>query len=82
MNEQENEILDGLLAFRTLGLDASPTLCVGQSCDLKYEGGGYRVWLSRCGIDDGEPFENTITIEHLDARGHWIEIVRYDGDAR
>lgn len=59
-----------------------PTLCVSQACDLKIElRGEVRVWLSRCGLDDGEPFARTIYIELFDAdQGRWVDVGHYDGD--
>ena len=43
-------------------LDNMETLCEGQADDLKIDDGNFRVWLSRCGIEDGMPFDNAITI--------------------
>lgn len=49
--------------FTLQELQRMKTLCVGQADDLKYEGDGVRVWLSRCGVKDGEPYENKVTVE-------------------
>lgn len=61
-------------------LEALPTLAVGQSCDLKIEekdhGGMRRVWLSRCTVDDGEPYDNKVTIERI-RDGRWESVVTY-----
>ena len=38
-------------------LEALPTLCVGQADDLKIDTGEERVWLSRCGPEDGEVYQ-------------------------
>lgn len=57
-------------------LEALPTQCVGQADDLKIEGDGVRVWLSRCGVADGEPYENKVTVEkwiHL----YWETVETY-----
>lgn len=64
-------------------LEALPTLCQGQADDLKIEGGGVRIWLSRCGIEDGEPCENKVTIEESRIRypgGNidWVEVGWYE----
>lgn len=42
-----------------------PTLATGQADDLKLEDLdlGYRVWLSRCSIADGEPYNNKVSVE-------------------
>jgi hypothetical protein len=43
-------------------LESLPTLCVGQADDLKIDTPIRQVWLSRCGIADGEPCENKVTV--------------------
>ena len=54
-------------------LEALPTLSTGQSDDLKDDDGdGQRVWLSRCGVADGEPYPNKVTIETLED-GRWVD---------
>ena len=56
------------------------TLCVSQADDLKAEGDGVRVWLSRCGVEDGEPYPNKITIERYNEDGGgWYEAETYEG---
>lgn len=59
-------------------LDMMPTLCVGQTDNLKIEEPGYRVWLSRCTIADGEPCNNKVTTECL-VEGHWTITDIYPG---
>lgn len=63
-------------------LDAMPTLCVGQADDLKVEGaddeGQYRVWLSRCSVEDGEPFDNKVSVERFQ-NGSWSTVTEYPG---
>lgn len=50
--------------YRLAELEKLPTLCIGQADDLKIDKPGkYRVWLSRCGQEDGEPSSNKVTIE-------------------
>jgi len=46
-------------------LESLPTLSVGQADNLKVDTGTVRVWLSRCTVDDGEPYNNKVTIECL-----------------
>jgi hypothetical protein len=60
-------------------LESLPTLTQGQADDLKIDGGQYglRIWLSRCGIEDGEPCNNKVTIEEYDGR-RWNEIGWYE----
>lgn len=62
-------------------LRAMPTLAVGQADDLKSDssdgsGGGVRIWLSRCGVEDGEPYPNKVTVEHL-IEGRWVKHSEY-----
>lgn len=64
-------------------LSALPTLAVGQIDDLKYEGThnstDYRVWLSRCGIEDGETWEHTGSLEILND-GKWTIAMTWNAD--
>jgi hypothetical protein len=54
-------------------LEAMPTLSQGHFDDLKVDTGTMRVWLSRCTVEDGEPYNNKVTVEVL-KDGKW-EIV-------
>ena len=58
-------------------LENLPTITVGQADDLKIDKGGVRFWLSRCGIEDGEPCDNKVTIEEYQD-GRWIEVGWYE----
>lgn len=57
-------------------LEALPTLSVGQTCNLKADDGEVRVWLGRCGVADGEPYNNPVTIETLED-GRWVTSHRF-----
>jgi hypothetical protein len=57
-------------------LEALPTLAVGQADDLKIDDGETRIWLSRCGVEDGEPYANKFTVEKL-INGRWVETKTY-----
>ena len=63
-------------------LEALPTLSTGQADDLKVEGeddrGRYRVWLSRCTVEDGELFNNAVTVERFDG-DRWYNAETYPG---
>jgi hypothetical protein len=48
--------------YRLDELEALPTLCVGQADNLKIEEPTRRVWLSRCTVADGEPYDNKVTV--------------------
>jgi hypothetical protein len=58
-------------------LEAMPTLSQGQADDLKIDSGTVRIWLSRCGIEDGEPCDNKVTIEEY-VDGRWVEVGWYE----
>jgi len=61
-------------------LEAMPTITQGQADDLKVdEGDGIRIWLSRCGVEDGEPCNNKVTIEELQG-GSWVEVGWYEAE--
>lgn len=44
-----------------------PGLADAHGSDLKVDNGLMRVWLSRLGTDDGEPFARTVHVEEWDA---------------
>ena len=55
-------------------LEAMPTLTVGQADNLKIENETIRIWLSRCSVADGEPYDNKVTVEMYDNHeGKWYE---------
>lgn len=60
-------------------LEALPTLSQGHTDNLKYEDldVGVRVWLSRCGVEDGEPYPNKVTVERL-VDGRWEAVEQYE----
>ena len=60
-------------------LQSMPTLCVGQSDDLKIETPTLRVWVSRCGVADGACCEGHISVEKL-ADGRWQKKTDVHGD--
>ena len=55
-----------------------PTLATGQTCNLKIDTGDVRVWLCRCGIADGMPYDDAVTVEEL-IGGRWVEVDQYPG---
>lgn len=57
-------------------LEKLPTLSVGQAEDLKIERGNTRVWLSRCKVEDGEPYNNKVTVEQY-LNGRWVTARSY-----
>lgn len=60
-------------------LRALPTLNVGQTDDLKAQPcPTMRIWLSRLGVEDGEPCENKVTVEDL-RDGRWKIRCTYEG---
>ena len=63
----------------TQQLEALPVLAESQADDLHIDTGDYRVWLSRTGTLDGEPYDNIVTIEDNGHEG-WQTMHVYDGD--
>lgn len=55
-------------------LEALPTLCVGQADNLKVDDGKERVWLARCGAEDGQVYQ--INHETL-INGRWVVTSEY-----
>lgn len=56
----------------TIGeLRSKPTLAQGQAANLKWDNGEYRVWLSRCSIEDGEL--DPVQVEQL-IDGRWVDV--------
>lgn len=61
-------------------LEELPVLTQGQADDLHSDTGTVRFWLSRCSTGDGEPWDQTVTIEVLLSNGTWVDFIRYDGN--
>jgi hypothetical protein len=77
------KMVQGIPHYRYDELVAMPTLREGQADNLKWvsEDGRTRLWLSRCGLEDGEPFRHTVTVERKTRDdGWWTTAYRYDGD--
>ncbi len=60
--------------YKLAELEALPTLSQGHTDDLKVETENQRVWLSRMTIDDGQPYNNMVTVEKL--KGGYINATR------
>ena len=58
-------------------LEAMDVLEQGQADDLLIHSEDYKLWLSRCGVEDGEPCDNKVTIE-VRRDGRWTEIGWYE----
>jgi len=70
--------LDVFTAFevpRATQLADLPTIAQGQAEDLKMEEFPYRVWLSRCGPEDGET--HRVSVEEC-INGRWTQIARLE----
>ena len=59
-------------------LERKRTLSTGQCSDLKIDTGKERVWLSRCSVEDGEPYNNKVSVEKL-RNGRWVTVEEYEG---
>lgn len=60
----------GFQPTRTSRLDDLPTKTQGQAADLKIDTGDWRVWLSRCGEEDGE--FSPVQLEQR-VNGRWVD---------
>ncbi len=58
-------------------LEEMEVLIQGQADDCLIDTPSMRLWLSRCGVEDGEPCDNKVTIEEL-RRGRWVEVGWYE----
>lgn len=63
--------------FQTL--NRLPTLRQGQADDLKFESATTRVWLSRLGKEDGQPYDNQVTVEQFDGKS-WETVEQYEAE--
>lgn len=63
--------------FTLRELEKMSTRAQGQADDLKYETSTYRVWLSRCTVADGEPYNHKVTVEHVGRAGQWVTVEEY-----
>lgn len=61
-------------------LAALPTIFECQDSDLKVDTDDFRLWLSRCDLSDGEPFDRTVYVEMFDGVLGWVLLGYYDGD--
>ena len=60
-------------------LESLPTLCTAQVDDLKIETRHIRVWLSRCTVADGEPYDNKVSIEEWNSvHDKWVVVDEYE----
>ena len=64
-------------------------ICQGQVHDLHLQNhwtpefSGVRFWVSRCGIEDGEPYETTVYVEvreWIPGNPSWYDLGHYDGN--
>lgn len=67
-----------MMRYTAEELEQMPTLFSGFTDDLKVETDTTRVWLSRTTVEDGEPYNNQITVEEL-RDGNWVTIEEYQG---
>jgi hypothetical protein len=71
----------------TAALNAASVVQSGYTSDLRMvvhpERGIFRsveLWLSRCDVADGEPFDNTVYVVAVSHYGNTVECGYYDGD--
>ncbi len=61
-------------------LEALPVLEQGYTANLYISTPTHRVWLERTGVEDGEPFAETVTVEHRTESGRWETLERYNAE--
>jgi len=71
------EIYGGVYELSLAELEELPVIEQGQADDLLIKSDTEKVWLSRCGVADGEPWDNKVTIERL-VNGRWTEVEWYE----
>lgn len=66
MTDEDVALTDFSLSY----LESLPDLSTGQADSLKIERPSVRVWLSRCGTEDGMPFDHAVMVERIED-GRW-----------
>jgi hypothetical protein len=70
----------GYAHFEASDLRQKTTKAQGQTDDLKLDTGKTRYWVARTTVDDGEPYNNRVTIERLED-DKWVTVDTYDGSS-
>ncbi len=70
--------LRGMGRYTAAELKRKRTLSTGQCDSLKVDTGTMRVWISRCTVADGEPYNNKVSVEKL-RNGRWETVETYKG---
>lgn len=78
MAKKRVSVWGALARYSARELQRRRTKSVSQCDDLKIDTGSTRVWLSRCGVEDGEPYDNKVTVEKLRS-GRWVTVDEYEG---
>lgn len=58
-------------------IESMPTINQGWTDNLKIDTGTERVWLSRLTVEDGNPYNNQVTVERL-TDGCWKTVEEYE----
>lgn len=78
LSDYERRARERFAGMTAAELEDLPRLAQGQADDLKVDDGdGWRVWLCRCGVEDGMPFDNQVTVERL-IDGRWITVAVWE----
>lgn len=73
----EIDIPDEYIDLSADELENMETIVQGHADDLKIDDGRFKVWLCRCGIEDGMPYDNAVTIETV-IEGKYVEVLMYE----
>ena len=73
----EIDIPDEYIDLSADELENMEAIVQGHADDLKIDDGRFKVWLCRCGIEDGMPYDNAVTIETV-IEGKYVEVLMYE----
>lgn len=65
--------------FTFQAINRLPTIRQGQTDDLKFESATQRVWLSRLTTEDGQPYDNQVTVERFNGES-WETVEQYEAE--
>lgn len=65
--------------FTFQAINRLPTIRQGQTDDLKFESTTQRVWLSRLTTEDGQPYDNQVTVERFNGES-WETVEQYEAE--
>ena len=77
-NKRASEFADlaDLLTMTPDELLALPALAIGQADTMVYDDGAFRLWVSRCGGNDGADEDGEVSLEMFHTNsGRWVTLL-------